>query len=144
MNYFCSIEHFHFSIMLSSSCVPLFTPTSTYFFIIHCPVLTLCSSVFLFCPTSSLLPTPYSHCFRWLSLSLRDYFVAKLEPAVGVSSCVQAPQSFPQALQPSSLPLGLLVGMCNRVTCQSVRLAILPLALFLSLSSPPRCVFFRD
>ncbi|XP_075891917.1 unconventional myosin-XVIIIa isoform X13 [Nelusetta ayraudi] len=50
---------------------------------------------------------------------LMRIFNAPLEPAVGVSSCVQAPQSFPQALQPSSLPLGLLVGMCNRVTCQS-------------------------
>lgn len=83
---------------------------------------------FLFCPTPSLLPTPYSHCFCWLSLSLCDYFVAKLEPAVHVSSCVQAPslaaqhsQSFPQVPQPSSLPLGLLAGICNRVACQSVR-----------------------
>lgn len=90
---------------------------------------------FLFCPTPSLLPTPYSHCFCWLSLSLCHYFVAKLELAVHVSSCVQAPslaaqhsQSFPQVPQPSSLPLGLLAGICNRVACQSVRLGILKIS----------------
>lgn len=89
--------------------------------------------------------TPYSHCFCWLSLSLCDYFVAKLEPAVHVSSCVQAPslaaqhtQSFPQVPLPSSLPLGLLAGICNRVACQSVRLGILKIS-----SSSPSFISIR-
>lgn len=71
---------------------------------------------------------PYSHCFCWLSLSLCGCFVAKLEPAVSVSSSVQAPASAAQqpqcslqVPQPSSLPLGLLAGFCTRVACWSVR-----------------------
>lgn len=108
---------------------PVFLSSSLQciFFIIHCLVLSLCSSVFC---SSPHFPAPHvvlTLLFAGLPLSLCDYPVAKLEPAVDVTSCVQAPQSFPQAPQSTSLPLGLLVGMCNRVTCQSVRLAILSL-----------------
>lgn len=67
---------------------------------------------------SFLLSMPYPNCFCWLWLSLCGCFVAKLEPAVSVSSSVQAPASAAplpqgplQVPQPSSLPLGLLTGI---------------------------------
>lgn len=80
-----------------------------------------------------LLSMLYSLCLCWLSLSLCGCFVVKLEPAVSVPSCIQAPPSPAspqpqgplQVPQPSNLPLGLLAGICSRVACQSVRLAIL-------------------
>lgn len=89
--------------------------------------------VFFFFPTfSCLLSLSQTHCFGWLSLSRCGCFVAKLELAVSVSSSVQAPapvathtQGLLQVPQPSSLPLGLLAGVCARVTCQSVRPGIL-------------------
>lgn len=93
--------------------------------------------VFFFLSFSILLSVPYSYCFCWLWLSLCGCFVAKLEPAVSVSSSVQAPalaaplpQGPLQVPQPSSLPLGLLTGICNCVDCESVRPGIL-------LTTPP-------
>ncbi|XP_056296623.1 unconventional myosin-XVIIIa-like isoform X4 [Pseudoliparis swirei] len=60
----------------------------------------------------------------------------ELELAVSVSSSVQAPapvathtQGLLQVPQPSSLPLGLLAGVCARVTCQSGSVEEDPVAL---------------
>lgn len=71
---------------------------------------------------SFLLSMLYSHCICWLSLSLCGCFVAKLEPAVSVSSDFQAPA--PATLQPqgslqvqqlSCLLLGHLAGICTQL-----------------------------
>lgn len=130
------------NIIFPSCCqVPVFLPSlqlQCIFSIIHCLVLSLCYSVSCSSPHPLCSSCRTHTAFAGLSLSLCDYSVAKLEPVVAVTSCGQAPQSFPQAPQSSSLPLGLLVGMCNRVTCQSVRLAILSLSAF----SSPTCFLF--
>lgn len=120
------VIHFHFSIMLSSFrvlfIIIFFNFNAVYF---------LHPKFHVDLVSFSLLSMPYSHCFCWLSLSLCDCFVAKLEPAVSVASYVQAPstaapqpQGSLQVPQPSSLPLGLLAGICTRVACRSVRLGI--------------------
>ncbi|XP_028276195.1 unconventional myosin-XVIIIa isoform X9 [Parambassis ranga] len=66
-------------------------------------------------------------------IRLMRIFNAPLEPAVTVSSSVQAPApAAPQPLhvpQPSSLPLGLLAGICTRVACQSGSVEEDPIAL---------------
>nr|XP_046244062.1 unconventional myosin-XVIIIa isoform X11 [Scatophagus argus] len=70
---------------------------------------------------------------------LMRIFSTPLEPAVTVSSCVQAPppvapqpQGPLQVPQPSSLPLSLLAGICTHVACRSGSVEEDPVALLLA------------
>lgn len=117
-----------------------------YFYAIHFPNAKVDFDHFFYLPFfptfSFLLSMSYSYCFCWLSLSFCGCFVAKLEPAVNISSSVQTPVALwphdtPQVLQPSSLPLGPLVEICTCVINQSVRPAILYTPTFAQLILQP-------